>query len=72
MNPSCEMYCISNKQTLLKLTSCAAKVTRKMEIFRKDHKVSHSLNLEKICFLHKVKGMNNILKGLLAILCNCV
>lgn len=72
LNPSWEVYCISNKQALLKPTSCAAKVKRKMELFRKDHKVSHSLNLEKICFLHKVKGMCNIPKHLLAMLCSCV
>lgn len=72
LSPSCKVYCTSNKETLLKPTSCTVKVERKMEIFGKDHKVSHSLNLEKICFVHRVKGMYNILKGLLAILCNCV
>lgn len=62
LNPSWEVYCMSNKQALLKPTSCAVKVKRKIEVFRKANKVSHSLNLEKICFLYKLKGMCNIPK----------
>lgn len=58
LNPSWEEYCISNKQALLKPTSCAVKVKIKMEIFRKHHKVSHSLNLEKN--LLSTQGKRNV------------